>query len=140
MTRFDNVFFFVFRQLKEEEEELIRPKQPAFDRSVKPSSDNLVRFPQIHRNFEPVYGTYGDAGATGLKNLGNTCYMNSIIQCVLNLESFCEYLRKDGYLKHVNRYESDYFPSLFIPMCRTFLTVSTNLFQSISAGRVKRME
>ncbi|XP_055300839.1 ubiquitin carboxyl-terminal hydrolase 8 [Sitodiplosis mosellana] len=91
-------------QLKEEEEELIRPKQPAFDRSVKPASDNLqMRFPQIHRNFEPVYGSYGDIGATGLKNLGNTCYMNSIIQCILNLETFCEYLKRDGYLKHVNR-------------------------------------
>lgn len=89
--------------MKEEEEDLVRPKLPAYDRSSKPSTDRSVRFPEIHRDFSPVSGTYGEAGATGLKNLGNTCYMNSIIQCLLSLESFCEYLKMGGYLKHINR-------------------------------------
>lgn len=89
--------------MKEEEEDLVRPKLPAFDRSSKPAIERGVVFPQIQRDFSPVYGSYGEPGATGLKNLGNTCYMNSIIQCLLNLESFCEYLKEGAYMKHVNR-------------------------------------
>lgn len=36
-------------------------------------------------------------GLTGLKNLGNTCYMNSIIQCVSNNTAFVIYFCVDHY-------------------------------------------
>lgn len=58
----------------------------------------------VQRNFTPQLGSYGDVGATGLQNLGNTCYMNSIIQCLLNLEEFCKYFKSNFYKKHLNRY------------------------------------
>lgn len=81
---------------------------PAFDRSSKPTFglDYSVK-PIIQRDFSPVYGQWGEHGATGLKNLGNTCYMNSIIQCILNQIQFCEYLKTDKYQKHINRYVND---------------------------------
>jgi ubiquitin carboxyl-terminal hydrolase 5/13 len=33
---------------------------------------------------EPAFGP----GRTGLRNLGNSCYMSSVIQCIFSLDSF----------------------------------------------------
>ncbi len=35
----------------------------------------------------PVFGP----GLTGLENLGNSCYMNSVLQCLFNLPEFSDY-------------------------------------------------
>ena len=56
---------------------------PKFDRKQKPS---LIS----SRNFAGVWGTQ-KPGLTGLKNLGNTCYMNSILQCVSNTPPLAHY-------------------------------------------------
>ena len=56
---------------------------PKFSRNNKPSLISA-------RNFAGVWGTQ-KPGLTGLKNLGNTCYMNSILQCVSNTPPLAHY-------------------------------------------------
>ena len=67
---------------------------PKFDRTQKPS---LI----TSRNFAGVWGTQ-KPGLTGLKNLGNTCYMNSILQCVSNTPPLAHYFVSRSYEEDIN--------------------------------------
>lgn len=41
-------------------------------------------------------------GVCGLQNLGNTCFMNSALQCLSNTQRLCEYFVSGRYRDHIN--------------------------------------
>ncbi|PHH71884.1 hypothetical protein CDD82_6287 [Ophiocordyceps australis] len=43
-----------------------------------------------------------NSGAVGLHNLGNTCYMNSALQCVRSVEELTKYFLSESYLTEIN--------------------------------------
>ncbi|KAG0938159.1 hypothetical protein G6F32_009539 [Rhizopus arrhizus] len=60
----------------------------------------------IHQTPSSVFSQQGAlivVGTTGLKNLGNTCYMNSIIQCLSGTLPFARYFISGVFRQHVNR-------------------------------------
>lgn len=75
-------------QLIDERELGRKPRPPQFDRTKKPTPKftSFSDYSPSRLELDAVYGKK-DPGLTGLKNLGNLCYMNSIMQCVSNTEA-----------------------------------------------------
>ncbi|XP_077419987.1 ubiquitin carboxyl-terminal hydrolase 8 isoform X1 [Vanacampus margaritifer] len=82
---------------------------PTFNRETKPPSVKVYNKVEIARpsaakirSLNPTFGGMGES-LTGLRNLGNTCYMNSILQCLCNTPRMADYFNKNLYLEDINR-------------------------------------
>ncbi|KAF6352755.1 ubiquitin specific peptidase 8 [Rhinolophus ferrumequinum] len=90
-----------------QEEEKRKPTvTPSVNRENKPTCYPKAEITRLSasqiRNLNPVFGGSGPA-LTGLRNLGNTCYMNSILQCLCNAPHLADYFNRNCYQDDINR-------------------------------------
>jgi len=74
--------------------------KPTVNRNNKPMSEQVVR--SRMEELQPVFGN-NPPGLTGIKNLGNTCFINSIIQCLSSCQKLVEYFVMDKFKDDLNR-------------------------------------
>jgi len=75
--------------------------------------------------FTPVYGP----GLTGVENLGNSCYMNSVVQILFSLEAFqSQYL--DNAIEHLSTCNADTQNCFYCQVCKLLYGLFSGLYSA----------
>lgn len=86
-----------------------------------------------------IYFILKGRGLTGLKNLGNSCYMNSIIQCINNTTPLVRYFCLGEYHEDVNHHNNSTRGEVAEEVAAVVRALWCGEFRSIACRDLKRV-
>ncbi|KAI7817153.1 hypothetical protein BC939DRAFT_16908 [Gamsiella multidivaricata] len=76
------------------------PSKPMRPLPQPPGMNDLKDYTKFGSGFSKIGGS--QLGKTGLTNLGNTCFMNSVIQCLIATPPLSRYFLDGSFKRHIN--------------------------------------
>jgi len=81
-----------------------RPKFMVGTSEIQNHENDRQRFGQKNKFVrDSIRGTPPARGSVGLRNIGNSCYLNSILQCLNQIAPLVKYFIDGTYLDHINK-------------------------------------